>query len=199
MSDHQYEQLAKKIASDLTENEPRYIQREGWKTRYVTIPYIDVRIKELPHYHAEYDRSTGTKLYDGLPPLKKSTVGSSGFDCYAAVKEPVCLKTMGARTIIPTGLSISLPSNYELQVRPRSGLANKYGLTVLNTPGTIDSDYRGEIGVIMVNLSPNKFWVERGMRIAQFVINGPLPEVNFVLTDDLEETERGQGGFGHTG
>lgn len=199
MNDDKYEHLAEKLASELTENEPRYTPRDGWFTRYVTVPHIDVFIKELPNYYAEYDRKTGLKVRDGLPPLKKATIGSAGMDCYAALEESVCLKTLGSRALIPTGISMAIPRNYELQIRPRSGLADKYGLTVLNTPGTIDSDYRGELGVIVVNMSASKFWIERGMRLAQFIFNGPLPEVNFVLTDDLEETERGQGGFGHTG
>ena len=126
-----------------------------------------------------------------------ATPQSAGMDLRANLDEPVTLHPM-ERRLIPTGLHIALPEGYEAQVRPRSGLALKHGLTVLNTPGTIDADYRGEIGVVLINLSQNDFVVNDGERIAQMVIaryeQGELIEV-----DVLDETERGEGGYGHTG
>jgi dUTP pyrophosphatase len=102
------------------------------------------------------------------------------------------------RKLVPTGLFISLPEGYEAQVRPRSGLALKHGITVLNTPGTVDADYRGEIGVVLVNLSNEPFTVEPGERIAQMVI-AKHEQADFVVVEELDETERGAGGYGHTG
>jgi dUTP pyrophosphatase len=122
---------------------------------------------------------------------------SAGMDIRANVSEPVILKPM-QRTIIPTGLFIQLPQGYEAQIRPRSGLAAKNGITVLNSPGTIDPNYRGEIGVILVNLSGEDFIVKDGERIAQMVI-AKFKQIQWVETDTLEDTERGAGGFGHTG
>jgi len=136
--------------------------------------------------------------YDGLPDLSIATIGSVGVDLFSAIREPVCLNNMGARAIIPTGIAIELPVGFEAQIRPRSGLAAKHGITVLNTPGTIDSDYRGEIGVILLNTSTKKFFVERGMKIAQMVIKPVvLPTIEYV--DELSMTGRGAGGFGSTG
>ena len=126
-----------------------------------------------------------------------ATIQSAGMDLRANLDEPVTLHPM-ERRLIPTGLHIALPEGYEAQVRPRSGLALKHGLTVLNTPGTIDADYRGEIGVVLINLSQQDFVVNDGERIAQMVIarceQGELVEV-----EALDETERGEGGYGHTG
>jgi dUTP pyrophosphatase len=134
---------------------------------------------------------------EDLPlPVKMST-GSSGFDLHAAVKDPVEIKP-GRWKLIPSGIALSMPAGLEAQVRPRSGLALKHGITVLNTPGTIDADYRGEIGVILLNLGERPFRVQRGDRIAQLVFM-QVPAVSLKVTDSLDETERGSGGFGHTG
>ncbi len=125
------------------------------------------------------------------------TEHSAGMDLLAAVDEEVILHP-GERVLIPTGMALALPDGYEAQVRPRSGLAWKHGVTVLNTPGTIDSDYRGEVKVILVNLGKEHFTVTRGMRIAQMVI-APFTQANLHAVEDLDDTARGQGGFGSTG
>ena len=122
---------------------------------------------------------------------------SAGLDLRANLEAPITLQPM-ERRLVPTGLRIALPEGYEAQVRPRSGLALKHGITLLNTPGTIDADYRGEIGVIMMNLSTEPFTVEDGERIAQLVI-ARYEQAEWQETDVLDETERGEGGFGHTG
>ena len=122
---------------------------------------------------------------------------SAGVDLRANIDNPITLPPLG-RALIPTGLYIALPDGWEAQVRPRSGLALKKGITVLNTPGTIDSDYRGEVGVILVNLSSEDFVVQDGERIAQMVFN-QYGKAEFVEVETLSETERGAGGFGHTG
>jgi len=126
-----------------------------------------------------------------------ATEQSAGMDLTAAIEEAIELGA-GDRMLIPTGLSIALPEGYEAQIRPRSGLALKHGITVLNSPGTIDADYRGEIGVILANMGKSDFTVERGMRIAQMVI-AKHATVQWDVVEDLEETERGAGGFGSTG
>lgn len=126
-----------------------------------------------------------------------ATALAAGMDLRANLDGPVTLKPM-ERRLIPTGLYIALPEGYEAQVRPRSGLALKHGITLLNAPGTIDADYRGEIGVILANLSQEEFVVEDGERIAQLVI-ARYERVHWLPVDVLEETERGAGGFGHTG
>lgn len=126
-----------------------------------------------------------------------STIMSAGMDLRASLKEPVELKPL-ERALIPTGLFIELPKNYEAQIRPRSGLALKHGITVLNSPGTIDADYRGEIGIILVNLSNTTFTIQNGERICQMVI-AQHETVEWNEAERLEETERGAGGFGHTG
>ena len=118
-------------------------------------------------------------------------------DLRANIEEPITLRPM-ERRLIPTGLYIALPPGYEAQVRPRSGLALKKGITVLNSPGTIDADYRGEIGVLLINLSQEDFVVNDGERIAQMVI-ASHEQGAFVVTEQLDETERGAGGYGHTG
>ena len=125
------------------------------------------------------------------------TEGSAGMDLRASLSEPVLLKPL-QRTLIPTGIHIELPQGYEAQIRPRSGLAIKKGLSLLNTPGTIDSDYRGEIKVILINLSNETAQVHNGERIAQMIIN-QYEQATFIEVDELSETERGTGGFGHTG
>jgi dUTP pyrophosphatase len=122
---------------------------------------------------------------------------SAGFDLSAAVTEPAVLQPGDIR-VIPCGFAMALPPGYEAQVRPRSGLSSRHGVTLVNTPGTIDSDYRGEVRVPLINLGREPFTVERGMRIAQMVIV-PVPEVALEEAEDLDATERGDGGFGHTG
>ncbi|OOP55231.1 MAG: deoxyuridine 5'-triphosphate nucleotidohydrolase [Candidatus Brocadia carolinensis] len=122
---------------------------------------------------------------------------ASGMDLYAAVEKSVLMERSEIK-LIPTGIHIELPRGYEAQVRPRSGLALKHGLTLVNTPGTIDSDYRGEIGIILCNLGKDTFTVERGMRIAQLVIQ-PVTRAELIEVERLEESSRGIGGFGHTG
>lgn len=126
-----------------------------------------------------------------------ATSQSAGMDLRANLEEPVVLHPM-ERRLIPTGLHIALPEGYEAQVRPRSGLALKHGLTVLNAPGTIDADYRGEIGVVLINLSQEDFTINNGERIAQLVV-ARYEQVEFSLVETLDETERGEGGYGHTG
>ena len=126
-----------------------------------------------------------------------ATPQSAGMDLRANLEEPVVLHPM-ERRLIPTGLHIALPEGYEAQVRPRSGLALKHGLTVLNAPGTIDADYRGEIGVVLINLSQEDFTINDGERIAQLVV-ARYEQVEFSLVEALDETERGEGGYGHTG
>ena len=126
-----------------------------------------------------------------------ATPQSAGMDLRANIESPITLKPM-ERRLIPTGLFISLPAGFEAQVRPRSGLAIKKGITVLNTPGTIDADYRGEIGVILINLSQDDFTVNDGERIAQMVI-ARHEQADFIVVEELDQTERGEGGYGHTG
>ena len=126
-----------------------------------------------------------------------ATAGSAGMDLRADINKPIVLKPL-ERKLIPTGLKIALPVGYEAQIRPRSGLAIKYGVTVLNSPGTIDADYRGERCVILVNLSNVDFVVNPSERIAQMVV-AKHEQVDFQIVETLDETERGDGGFGHTG
>lgn len=126
-----------------------------------------------------------------------STILSAGMDLRASLAESVVLKPLG-RALIPTGLYIELPKGHEAQIRPRSGLALKHGISILNSPGTIDADYRGEIGIILVNLSQQDFIIENGERICQMVI-ARHETVNWSEVEILEETDRGAGGFGHTG
>lgn len=122
---------------------------------------------------------------------------SAGMDLRANLDAPLTLQP-GQRLLVPTGLFIALPEGYEAQIRPRSGLALKHGITVLNSPGTIDADYRGEINIILANLSDKPFTIEDGERIAQMVV-ARHDRVEWIETDSLDETERGSGGFGHTG
>lgn len=126
-----------------------------------------------------------------------STVKSAGMDLRADLTEPLVLKPLG-RMLVPTGLFIQLPDGYEAQIRPRSGLAINKGVTVLNSPGTIDADYRGEIKIILVNLSGEDFVVNHGERIAQMIISA-YKQVEWDVVDLLDESDRGDGGFGHTG
>lgn len=125
------------------------------------------------------------------------TIASAGMDLKAFISEPIILLPL-QRALIPTGLFIELPVGYEAQVRPRSGLAIKHGITVLNTPGTIDADYRGEIKVIMVNLSDTTYTFNNGDRIAQMIVSAH-EKAEWIEVDDLNQTSRGSGGFGHTG
>ena len=145
-----------------------------------------VRVKRLPH---------GADL--PLPAYQ--TADAAGLDLVAAVPAdtPVTLAP-GARVLIPTGLALALPPGFEAQIRPRSGLALKHGVTLLNSPGTIDADYRGEVGIIVINLGAEPFVVRRGERIAQMVV-APVVQVALVLADELDATARNAGGFGSTG
>ena len=138
-----------------------------------------------------------TKLKEGALLPEYKTSGSAGADLRALIEEPIILKPM-QRCLIPTGLSVELPKGIELQVRPRSWLALKHGITVLNTPGTVDSDYRGELAVLLINLGNEDFKIENGDRIAQAVIAQAI-QADFVQKDELSNTERGAGGYGSTG
>ncbi len=132
-----------------------------------------------------------------LPLPAYESEGSSGMDIRAHVKEPVLVKP-GKIKFIPTGVAISVPAGYEAQIRPRSGLALHHGIGMVNSPGTIDSDYRGEIGIILINWADEPFLVKRGDRIAQMIISR-IYRADLEIVDDLDETSRGSGGFGHTG
>ncbi len=132
-----------------------------------------------------------------LPVPRQASAHAAGFDLHARVDGPVELSP-GERRLVPTGIAVAVPLGYEAQVRPRSGLAIKHGLALVNSPGTIDADYRGEIGVIAINLGHEPFVIRRGDRIAQLVV-GPVPEITFDEVTELSETDRGTGGFGHTG
>ena len=145
---------------------------------------VRVDVKRLPHGN-------------DLPLPAYATEQSAGLDLMAAVDADVILAP-GERSLVPTGIAIALPPGYEAQVRPRSGLALKNGVTVLNSPGTVDADYRGEVGVILVNLGAEPFTVSRGMRIAQMVV-APVTQLAWNEVDDLSESARGAGGFGSTG
>lgn len=145
---------------------------------------VKVAISKLPHG-------------SDLPLPEYATAQSAGIDLAAAVEKDVVLKPM-QRALVETGIAIALPAGYEAQIRPRSGLALKHGISIVNTPGTIDADYRGEIKVILINLGEETFTVTRGMRIAQMVI-APVSHVAWQEMDSLEETGRSAGGFGSTG
>jgi len=145
-------------------------------------PTFQVQIKRLPH-------AADLPVY--------ATADAAGADLCAAIDAPVVLKP-GARALIPCGFAMALPTGVEAQVRPRSGLALRHGVTLMNAPGTIDADYRGEVAAILVNLGQEDFEVTRGMRIAQMVI-GPAPQAAFREVAELDETARGAGGFGSTG
>ena len=136
-------------------------------------------------------------LEDDVSAPVYSSEHAAGADIKANIKEPITLQP-GQRALIPTGIKVAIPYGFEIQVRPRSGLALKNGISVLNTPGTIDSDYRGEIGVILINLGHEPFTVEPAMRIAQIVL-APVFHAHFTIAEELTATVRGHGGFGHTG
>ncbi|MBK20610.1 MAG: dUTP diphosphatase [Rhodospirillaceae bacterium] len=145
---------------------------------------VSVSVKRLPHN-------------EDLPLPSYESESAAGMDLPAALDQELVLAP-GERALVPTGLAIALPNGYEAQIRPRSGLAARNGVTVLNTPGTIDADYRGEVKVILANLGNEAFTVERGMRIAQMVI-APVIQAQLQESDELPETARGEGGFGSTG
>jgi dUTP pyrophosphatase len=145
---------------------------------------IAIRIKRLPHGQ-------------GVPLPARMTEHAAGFDLSAAVATPLTLAP-GDIQLIPCGFAMAIPPGYEAQVRPRSGLASRHGVTLINSPGTIDADYRGEVMVPLINHGRSPFVVERAMRIAQMLIL-PVPAVQLVETDQLDDTTRGAGGFGHTG
>ncbi len=149
-------------------------------------PLVHVRLRRFPHA-------------EDLPLPTYETKGSAGMDLRAAVPEgePMTLAP-GARALVPTGFAIALPEGYEAQVRPRSGLALKHGVTCLNSPGTIDSDYRGEVGVILINHGQAPFAIQRGERIAQMIVS-PVVQSSWLEVETLDETARGAGGFGSTG
>ena len=134
---------------------------------------------------------------EDLPLPSYETDHAAGMDLRAAVREPLTLAP-GQRASVPTGLRIALPKGFEAQVRPRSGLAIRHGITMLNTPGTIDADYRGEIRLIVINLGQESYTIQRGDRIAQMIV-APVSRVKWRQVNTLDETERGEGGFGHTG
>lgn len=135
--------------------------------------------------------------HDDLPLPAYQTAHAAAMDIGAAIAEPLTLEP-GQIALVPCGFAVALPDGYEAQVRPRSGLASRHGVTVINAPGTIDADYRGEVKVALVNLGRGPFVVERGMRIAQLLV-APVSRVAWVLTDELPSSERGTGGFGSTG
>ncbi|EPP35974.1 Deoxyuridine 5'-triphosphate nucleotidohydrolase [Chlamydia avium] len=140
------------------------------------------------------------ELESGVDLPEYATEGASGADLRANISEPIALLP-GQRTLVPTGIKMQIPSGYEVQIRPRSGLALKYGVTVINSPGTIDSDYRGEICIILINMGESMFVIEPKMRIAQAVVS-PIVQAKFIAVDSTEElaqTSRGNRGFGHTG
>ena len=145
---------------------------------------VEIRIRRLAHA-------------DGLPLPAYETPGAAGMDVRAAVGVPLTLAP-GAIAMVPTGFALEVPEGFEMQVRPRSGLAARHGITLPNSPATIDSDYRGEVRVIVQNLGPEPFVIERGIRIAQIVLQR-APRVAWVEVEELSATTRGAGGFGHTG
>jgi dUTP pyrophosphatase len=146
--------------------------------------HLKVRIRRLPEA-------------SDLPLPERATAHASGFDLRACVEGSLVVPP-GARALVPTGIAIAVPPGYEAQIRPRSGLALKFGVTLLNAPGTIDADYRGEVGVIVVNHGADPVTIARGDRIAQMVIHR-LPDVELEAVEELPGTARGAGGFGHTG
>lgn len=145
---------------------------------------IQVDFQQLPHG-------------EGLKRPEYETASSAGMDLMAAISEDLILK-MGMRLLVPTGFAMALPHGFEAQIRPRSGLAWKNGVTVLNSPGTIDADYRGEVKIILINHGAEDFIITRGMRIAQMVI-APVTQITWAARDSLDNTDRGAGGFGSTG
>jgi dUTP pyrophosphatase len=147
------------------------------------------------HYPQHLDVPTTAETEECLPHYASSS--AAGADVKAYIQKDIVLSP-GCSVLIPTGLRLAIPEGYEIQIRPRSGLALKNQLTVLNTPGTIDADYRGEVGVILINHGKEDFVIKPGMRIAQMIL-APVLQANFLLAKELVETKRGSGGFGHTG
>jgi dUTP pyrophosphatase len=145
---------------------------------------VEIALLRLPHG-------------EGLEPPQPLSAGAAGADIRAALDEPLTLAPL-ARALVPTGFAVAIPEGYEIQVRPRSGLAARHGVTLVNTPGTIDADYRGEIKIILINLGDEPFTVSRGERIAQLVV-APVVRATYRETQSLDETARGAGGFGSTG
>ena len=148
------------------------------------MPELNVSVKRLPNLRE-------------LPLPSYATCGSAGMDLYAAIDEDIILKPM-QRHAVPTGIAIALPFGYEAQIRPRSGLALRHGISMPNSPGTIDADYRGEVSVLLVNLGSEDFVISRGMRMAQMIV-APHSKVAWSITEILSETTRGEDGFGSTG
>ena len=136
-------------------------------------------------------------LEDGVQEPFYATVGSAGMDIRANIKEPIILKPL-ERRLIPSGIRLGIPDGYEVQVRPRSGLALKHGISIVNAPGTVDADYTGDIGVILINLSNEDYTIQPQERIAQLVLN-EVAQMSLQKVTSLDKTERGEGGFGHTG
>lgn len=147
------------------------------------------KIVKLPLQVAEHARELPLPVY--------ATVGSAGMDLHAAVVEAMVVEP-GQVAAVPTGLYVAVPAGYELQIRPRSGLALNYGIGLLNSPGTVDADYRGEIMVILINLGPERFTIKRGDRVAQMILCA-IPRIELHPVDELPPSARGQGGMGHTG
>lgn len=158
-------------------------RRVGFNLRMITTP-VSVAVVRLPHAA-------------DLPLPSYATSGAAGFDLLAAVTDTMEVHP-GSRALVPTGLRMAIPAGYEIQIRPRSGLALKQGIILPNAPGTIDEDYRGEVGVIILNAGQDIFTVTRGMRIAQAVL-APVTRLTWLEVHDLDATERGEGGFGSTG
>jgi dUTP pyrophosphatase len=148
-------------------------------------PQIEIKFKRLK------------KELSNIPLPSYATKGSAGMDIYAAIEKPITLPH-GAIEMVPTNISVEIPEGYEIQVRPRSGLAAKHGIGILNSPGTIDSDYRGEIKIIIINLGKEDFVIQPAERIAQLVVS-KVYKAKFIETKELNNTSRGEGGFGHTG
>lgn len=175
--------------SDVLDLAEQYTNIDAFSLISPTHPKLakPLRFKVLPHF-------------DGLSIPKYQTALASGIDLPAATDDLIHLNTIGATAFIPTGICVEIPPGFEGQIRPRSGLASKHGITVTNTPGTIDADYRGEIFVSLtkINMSGGRFAVERGMRIAQLVIC-PVVQATLEQVDDLSDTERGTNGYGSTG
>ena len=163
------------------------------------MPFFLIFAGKLPKYISEISHTMNIRIINRShhPLPAYATALSAGMDLRANLDTPITLRPL-ERCLVPTGLFMALPQGYEAQVRPRSGLALKKGITVLNTPGTIDADYRGEIGVILVNLSQEDFVINDGERIAQMVV-ARHETVTWEAVESLDETERGSGGFGHTG
>ncbi|WP_207952733.1 dUTP diphosphatase [Paenibacillus agricola] len=145
-------------------------------------------------YNVQFKRLPGN---EDIQIPQKMSAAASGFDLYAAITEPIKVLP-GERLLVPTGLTLAMPNGLEAQIRPRSGLALKHGITALNSPGTIDADYRGEIKVLLINHGSEDFMIHRNERVAQMVFQ-IVPHVELMEVEELTETERGSGGFGHTG